>query len=311
MGKPFTSGVQMGSAGSAAEWRDKARKLEDLGYSTLYMPDHFIDTALAPIPAMAMALAHTTTLRVCALVLANDYKHPAIVAKEIATMDVLSDGRADLGIGAGWMQVDYDALGIPYDAAGVRVSRLEEALAVVKGCWGSERFSYQGEHYTITDYDAIPKPVQQPRPRILVGGGAPRVLRLAGREADIVGINPNLRAGAITADSVHTSLAAETTKKIGWVREGAGDRFDDIELQIRYFLCNITDDRQKLAEVVAPGFGITPEDVLESGVALVGTVEEMVDVLRQRREQWGVNNVVVGDDMLDKFAPVVAALAGS
>jgi probable F420-dependent oxidoreductase len=311
MGKPFTFGVQMGSAGSAAEWRDKARKLEDLGYSTLYMPDHFIDTALAPIPAMAMALAHTTTLRVCALVLANDYKHPAIVAKEIATMDVLSDGRADLGIGAGWMQVDYDALGIPYDAAGVRVSRLEEALAVVKGCWGSERFSYQGEHYTITDYDAIPKPVQQPRPRILVGGGAPRVLRLAGREADIVGINPNLRAGAITADSVHTSLAAETTKKIGWVREGAGDRFDDIELQIRYFLCNITDDRQKLAEVVAPGFGITPEDVLESGVALVGTVEEMVDVLRQRREQWGVNNVVVGDDMLDKFAPVVAALAGS
>src|SRR5262249_34437976 len=224
MTKPFTFGVQMGNAGSAAEWRDKARKVEELGYATLYMPDHFIDTALAPMPAMAMALAHTTRLRVCALVLDNDYKHPAIVAKEIATMDVLSDGRADLGIGAGWMKTDYDALGLPYDAAGVRVDRLEEALAVVKGCWGAERFSFSGEHYTIADYDAIPKPVQQ-SPRILVGGGAPRVLRLAGREADIVGINPNLRAGAITADSVHTSLADETRKKVEWIKQGAGDRF--------------------------------------------------------------------------------------
>src|SRR3954454_14063212 len=163
MAKPFTFGVQMGGAGSAAEWRDKARKLEGLGYATLYMPDHFIDTALAPMPAMAMALAHSSTLRACALVLANDYKHPAIVAKEVATMDVLSDGRADLGLGAGWMQVDYDALGLPYDAAGVRVSRLEEALAVVKGCWADGKFSHTGDHYTINDYDAIPKPVQQPR----------------------------------------------------------------------------------------------------------------------------------------------------
>jgi probable F420-dependent oxidoreductase len=311
MAKPFTFGVQMGNATSAAEWRDKARKLEDLGYATLYLPDHFIDTALAPMPAMAMALAHTSTLRVCALVLANDYKHPAIVAKEVATMDVLSDGRSDLGIGAGWMQTDYDALGLPYDRAGVRVDRLAEALAVVKGCWAPGKFSYSGEHYTITDYDAIPKPTQQPRPRILVGGGAPRVLRLAGREADVVGINPNLRAGAITPDAVHTSLAEGTAQKIEWVKEGAGDRFGEIELQIRYFLCSITDDRQKLAEVVAPGFGISPEDVLGSGVALVGTTEQVIDELQRRREEWGVSSVVVGDDNVDAFAPVVAKLAGS
>jgi probable F420-dependent oxidoreductase len=311
MAKPFTFGVQMGNAGSAAEWRDKARKLEDLGYATLYMPDHFIDTALAPMPAMAMALAHTSTLRVCALVLDNDYKHPAIVAKEIATMDVLSDGRADLGIGAGWMKVDYDALGLPYDPAGVRVDRLEEALAIVKRCWAGEKFSFSGAHYTIADYDAIPRPVQQPRPRILVGGGAPRVLRLAGREADIVGINPNLRAGAITADSVHTSLADETRKKIEWIKEGAADRFGDLELQIRYFLCTITDDPRKLAEAMAPGFDITPEDVLASGVALVGTVDMMIDELQRRRDEWGVSNIVVGDDMIESFAPVVAKLAGS
>ncbi|MCU1426623.1 MAG: putative F420-dependent oxidoreductase, family, partial [Actinomycetia bacterium] len=279
--------------------------------AALYMPDHFIDTALAPMPAMAMALAHTTTLRVCALVLDNDYKHPAIVAKETATMDVLRDGRADLGIGAGWMQVDYDALGLPYDRAGVRVDRLEEALAVVKGCWAEGPFSFTGTHYTIANYDAIPKPVQQPRPRILVGGGAPRVLRLAGREADIVGINPNLRAGAVTADAVHTSLAEETAQKIAWVKEGAGDRFDDIELQIRYFLCTITDNAQKLAEAVAPGFGISPEEVQTSGVALIGTVEQMINELQRRRDTWGVSNIVIGDDMLDGFAPVVAKLAGS
>jgi probable F420-dependent oxidoreductase len=301
----------MGNAGSATEWRDKARKLEDHGYSTLYMPDHFIDTALAPMPAMAMALAHTTTLRVCALVLDNDYKHPAIVAKEVATMDVLSDGRSDLGIGAGWMKTDYDALGLPYDRAGVRVDRLEEALAVVKGCWAPGPFSFSGEHYTIDAYDAIPKPVQEPRPRILVGGGAPRVLRLAGREADVVGINPNLRAGAITQDAIHTSLAAETAQKIAWVKEGAGDRFDDLELQIRYFLCTITDDPQKLAEAMAPGMNLAPEDVLTSGVALVGTTEMMIDELQRRRDEWGVSSVVVGDEMIEPFAPVVAKLAGA
>ncbi len=301
----------MGGAGSAAEWRDKARKLEALGYSTLYLPDHFIDTALAPMPAMAMALAHTTTLRACALVLANDYKHPAIVAKEIATIDVLSDGRADLGLGAGWMQVDYDALGLPYDRAGVRVDRLEEALAVVKGCWSPGPFSYSGTHYTITNYDAIPAPTQQPRPRILVGGGAPRVLRLAGREADVVGINPNLRAGAITADAVHTSLAEETAQKVAWVKEGAGSRFDDIELQIRYFLCTVTDDPQRLAEAVAPGFGLTPDAVMTSGVALIGPVESIIDQLQQRRERWGVSNIVIGDDNVEAFAPVVAQLAGT
>jgi probable F420-dependent oxidoreductase len=311
MTKPFAFGVQMGHVGSAAEWRDTARKVEDLGYATLYMPDHFIDTQLAPMPAMAMALAHTTTLRACALVLANDYKHPAIVAKEVATMDVLSDGRADLGLGAGWMQTDYDALGLPYERAGVRVDRLAEALQVVKGCWADGPYSFAGEHYTITDYDATPQPAQSPRPRILVGGGAPRVLRLAGREADVVGINPNLRAGAITADAARTSRAQDTAQKIEWVKEGAGDRFDEIELQIRYFLCTITDDRESLAETVAPAVGLSPEEVLTAGVALVGSIEQMVEELQRRREEWGVSNVVIGNDMYEAFAPVVAKLAGS
>lgn len=309
MSHPFRFGVQA-SGVENADWRRFANQVEDLGYSTLYMPDHFIDSRLAPMPALAMAAAYTTTLRVGALVFDNDYKHPAILAKEMVTIDELTGGRCELGIGAGWMKTDYDALGIPYDSAGTRIARLDEALQVIKGCWADGAFSFKGEHYTITDYDAIPKPVQKPGPPILIGGGAPKVLRLAGREANIVGINPNLRAGAVTTDAAKSASREETVKKLGWIREGAGARFDDIELQIRYFVCAITDDAPSFAAAVAPGFDTTPEEVLGSGAALIGTIPEMIDELQKRREDWGVSYIVVGGDNFEDFAPVVAALAG-
>ena len=309
MTHPFRFGVQA-SGIENGDWRRFAGQVEDLGYSTLYMPDHFIDTRLAPMPAIAMAAAYTTTLRVAALVFDNDYKHPAILAKEMATIDELTDGRCELGIGAGWMKTDYDALGIPYDSAGVRIARLDEALQVIKGCWADGPFSFAGEHYTITDYDAMPKPTQKPGPPILIGGGAPKILRLAGREANIIGINPNLRAGAVTTDAAASASREETLKKLGWIREGAGDRFDEIELQIRYFLCSITDDKLGFATAVAPGFDTSPEEVLGSGAALLGTIPEMIDELVKRREEWGVSYIVVGGDNFEEFAPVVAALAG-
>jgi probable F420-dependent oxidoreductase len=311
MSHPFRFGVQVSDATSVGDWRDQARRIEDLGYSTLYMPDHFVDTRLAPLPAMAIAAAHTTTLRVGALVFDNDYRHPAVLAKEIATIDELTDGRCELGIGAGWMKADYDAIGIPYDSAGVRIERLDEALQVIKGCWSDDPFTFEGTHYQVRDYDAIPKPVQLPHPPILIGGGGPKVLRLAGREADIVGINPNLRAGAVTTDAATSASRAETVKKLGWIREGAGERFDAIELQIRYFVCAITDDAMGFATAVAPGFDSTPEEVLGSGAALLGTIPEMIDQLVTRRDDWRVSNIVVGGDNFIDFAPVVAALAGS
>ncbi|MGZ6977910.1 MAG: TIGR03621 family F420-dependent LLM class oxidoreductase [Acidimicrobiia bacterium] len=311
MAKPFRFGVQCGGDHDRASWEQLAHKIEALGYSTLYLPDHFIDTQMAPLVGMAVAAEATKTLRVGALVFDNDYKHPAVLAKEIATLDRLSDGRAELGIGAGWMKVDYDALGMPYDAAGVRVDRLEEALAVIKGAWGPEPYSFEGTHYTITEYNGIPKPTQQPYPPILVGGGGPRVLRLAGREADIVGINPNLRAGAVTNDAATNSVAEMIDQKVGWIREGAGSRFDDLELQIRFFFAAITDDRRALAEAAAPGFGMEPEAALEAGITCIGTVEEIADQLVARRERWGVSYVVIGDDIFEAFAPVVDRLAGT
>jgi probable F420-dependent oxidoreductase len=304
----FRFGVQCSGANESS-WAELARRIEGLGYSTLYMPDHFVDTEFAPVPALAMAAAATTSLRVCALVYDNDYKHPAVLAKETATIDLISDGRADLGIGAGWQKVDYDALGMPYDSAGTRIARLDEAMQVIKGCFSGEPFSFRGTHYTITDYTAKPKPVQAHVP-ILIGGGAPKILGLAGREADIVGINPNLRVGAVTADAAQSASGEETLKKLDWIKQGAGDRYDKIELQIRYFVHAITDDREGFAAAMAPALEATPADVLGSGAVLVGTKEQIIDTLVRRREEWGVTNIVVGADFFEDFAPIVSELVG-
>jgi len=311
MTRPFRFGVQASAARSGVEWAEQARRVEGLGYSTLFMPDHFVDTPLAPMAALPFAAAATTTLRVGMLVLGNDYKHPAVVAKEAATLDVLSGGRLEFGLGAGWMTADYEALGLQYDRPGVRIARLAEALAVVKGAWGDGPFDLAGEHYTITAYDGMPKPAQRPRPPILVGGGGPKVLRLAGREADIVGINPMLAAGVIGAEAARDTIGDATARKIGWVREGAGARFDDIELQIRYFVAAITDDARGLAEAMAPAFGVSPDEALASGAVLAGSVDEVCDTLSRRREEWGVSYLVFGDDQYEQFAPVVARLAGT
>jgi probable F420-dependent oxidoreductase len=306
----FRFGVQSSSPADAAGWRERARRVEGLGYSTLTMPDHFVGTELAPIVALAFAAAATDALRVGMLVLGNDYKHPAVVAKEAATLDLLSEGRLELGLGAGWMTADYTALGLPYDPHRTRIERLAEAIEIVRRCWADAPFDFDGEHYTIRGYDALPKPIQQ-HPPIVVGGGGRHLLRLAGRTADVVGINPNLRAGEIGADAAQSTLAAVTRQKIEWVREGAGARFDEIELQIRYFMTAVTDDARGLAEALAPGFGVTPDDALESGTVLVGTVDEICDTLVQRRAEWGVSYVIVGDDLFEAFAPVVARLAGT
>jgi probable F420-dependent oxidoreductase len=266
---------------------------------------------LAPMVALSFAAAATTTLRVGMLVLGNDYKHPAVVAKEAATLDVLSDGRLEFGLGAGWMTADYDALGLPYDSHRTRIERLGEAIEVIERCWADEPFDYDGEHYALRAYDAQPKPQQLPRPPIAVGGGGRALLTLAGRVADVVGINPNLRAGAIGPDAARDTLWTHTKQKIDWVREGAGPRFAEIELQIRYFVAAITDDARGLADALAPTFGIDPADALESGTVLVGTVDEVCATLVARRETWGVSYVVVGDEQIDAFAPVVARLAGT
>jgi probable F420-dependent oxidoreductase len=310
--RTFRFGVMAKSATSATEYRETARKAQDLGFSTLYVPDHFVDHPFGPFPAMAMAAEATDTLRVGSLVLGNDYRHPVVLARDAATLDLLSDGRLELGLGAGWMTVDYEKAGMPLDRPGVRVDRLEESIAIVKGLMAPGEFSFKGEHYEITELDGQPKPVQQPHPPIVIGGGAPRVLRLAGREAQIVGINANLKTGVANDPETASNLGpAATDEKLRWVREGAGDRFDDIEIQSFAGFCMFTDDSKSIAEAMAPAFQCSVDEVLDSPVGLVGTTEEIVESLHRRRERWDMTYHVVESEVMDDFAPIVAKLAGS
>ncbi len=306
----FRFGLQAHGASTGAQWAGLARQVEDLGYSTLFMPDHFGDQ-LAPVPALMAAAAATTNLRVGTLVLDNDYKHPLVLAKELATIDLLSDGRLEVGLGAGWMASDYAESGIPHDPARVRVDRFEEGLSVIKGLFGPEPFSFEGSHYRITDHNGLPKPVSQGGPPILVGGGKQRMLSIAGRQADIVGINPTMPNGTVDADAARSGTAAETDRKLAWVKEAAGDRYPDLEINLLTFGCFVTDDRHGLAEQFSPMFGLPPEELLELPHALVGTVEEIIETLQARRERWDASYVVIHHDAMEAMAPVVAALAGT
>ena len=308
--RPFRFGVLASKARSSAEWRDTARKAEDLGYSTLVMPDHFGDQ-LAPIAALSTAAAVTTTLRVGTLVFANDFRHPAVLAKESATLDLLSDGRLEVGVGAGWMSDDYSWTGIVEDRPGVRIDRMIEAIAVLRGLWGESPFSFDGDHYSITEMNGHPKPVQPGGPPVVVGGGGKRVLSTAARLADIVGVNPNVGEGKVGPEAIASMSADATDEKLGWVRAAAGDRFDEIEISILKFVTAVTDDRGTVAAKIGAAMGMDAATLLASPHTLVGSAEQLAEELLAQRERWQGSYVTVQADALDAFAPVVAALAGT
>lgn len=310
MSRPFRFGVQISEAPDRASWAGQARRAEDLGYAVLSVADH-LDDQLATVPALMAAADATTTLRIGSIVHAVDYKHPVVLAKEAATLDLLSDGRLELGLGAGWMTTDYEQAGIPLDRPGVRIARLAEAVQVVKGCFADEPCTFQGEHYRVDGLDGRPKPVQRPHPPLFIGGGGRKVLELAAREADIIGLNIRLDAGRIDAHAGPTATDRATDEKVGWIRAAAGERFDALELQVRVHLASITDDRRGLAEAVGPAFGMTPEEALVSPHALAGYLDEIVEQCQERRERYGISYVTVGLDALESFAPVVARLAGT
>lgn len=307
---PFRFGIQCKGPADAAGWPALARKVEDLGWSTLTVADH-LDDQLAPVPAVMAAAAATTTLRVGTMVLANDYRHPVMVAKEAATLDVLTGGRFELGIGAGWMTSDYEAAGIPLERPGVRIDRLAEALAVLRGLWGGEAFSFDGAHYRVHDLPGRPTPTTPGGPKVVIGGGGERVLRLAARTADVVALNVNLRAGVIDERAFPDGTPDATDRKLAWLRDEVGDRMDDLELQVRVHLAMVTEDRATVIEELAPAFGLTPVEAATTPHALIGSVEEICDQLVERRERWGISYLGLSGDQLDAFAPVVQRLAGT
>ncbi len=310
--RKFRFAAQLSKApdGTAKSWAEQARKAEDLGYSTLHWPDHSGDPR-APGPALAAVAAATTTLRMGSLVFCNDYRHPFVLAKEAATLDLLSDGRLELSLGAGWMRTDYDEAGLTYDEPAVRVDRFEEAVTVINGLLRTDGpFDFHGKYYEVRGHALTPRPVQQPGPPLIIGGGGKRVLSFAAQHADIVSINANLREGTGGVETAADLTPDRTRQKVAWVREAAGYRFDDLELNALIGFAIVTDDAPGLAAQMAPAFGIDPADALHVPVALAGTLDEMAEELRWRREEYGISYWSIESDAWETLAPVVSSLAG-
>ena len=322
--KPFRFLADPSDFTDGASLRDAARRAEAIGYSTLVYADHVV-IPFGFVPVLATIAAATDRLRVSPFVVNNDLRHPALLAQDIATLDVLSGGRVDLALGAGWNRPEYDALGLPFDPVGVRVSRLEEAVAVIKGCFGDAPFSHAGAHYTVTSHDGIPKPVQRPHPPLFIGGGGRRILELAAREADIVGLAPRTPpnpagpgAPVIRADPRTITIAA-TEEKIAWIRAAAGERFEHLELNV-YPIATVTGPvvtdhpRAVAADLLdgiraRTGIAVSVDDLLESPHVFIGSVAGLVAKLVEVRERLGISSFMTGD--IDTLAPVVEHLAGT
>jgi probable F420-dependent oxidoreductase len=322
--KPFRFGLQSFTAGSPREWRERIRRAEDLGYSAFHLADHVIGPGpaiesaahpvqlLAAVPAIAAALEMTTRMRVGCRVFCMDYHLPVVLAKEAATMQWLSEGRLELGLGAGWIQSEYAAMGIPFDPIEARLRRFAEVVAGIKDFMRGEPLSRQGEWVRWQGFAGVPVPATPPA--LMIGGGSKGILSIAAREADIVSLNFNNRSGALGADGMASGLAEQTARKVGWIREAAGARFAALELEIGAYLTIVTDHQQATAGAIAGQFGMDPATLLAGPHNLIGSVDWICEELERRREAYGISYVTVLDDgqnqMTTQFAPVVARLAG-
>jgi probable F420-dependent oxidoreductase len=307
--RPFRFAVDLQAPLEGSTFADSAREVEAMGYSSMFVPDHF-DEGLGPIAAMATAATVTTTLNVGTLVFDCDFRHPAVLARELATIDQLSEGRLEVGLGAGWKRLDYDRSGIPMDPPKVRVDRMIEHTKVLRGLFANEPVTFAGEHYRITDLDGTPKPYRAGGPPILIGGGGRRVLRFAAQAADIVGVNASIHSGEIDTAAAHDALPERIDEKVEWVRDAAGDRLAALELNVWLAVAEVTDDTPGMAEVLAVVFESDPKTVLASPLALVGNASEIADRLHERRERWGYSYICVPGDKARDFAPILAPLSG-
>ena len=322
--KPFRFGLQAFNPKSPAAWREMVRKTEDLGYSAYHLADHFLGAGpaiestghppqlLGAVPAMAMALEMTDKIKVGARVFCMDYREPVMLAKEAATMDYLSDGRLELGLGAGWIQAEYDAVDIPFQPIGARLDKFEHVVQGVKAFMTGDPLSIHNDTINWDGFCGIP--ARPNPPPIMIGGGSKRILSIAGREADIVSLNFNNRAGVLGPDGMASGMAEQTAKKVGWIKDAAGDRFDTLELEIGAYLTFVTDHQQATAAAIADPFGMSVEDLLAGPHNLIGSVDYICEELQRRREVYGISYITVLDDgennMVEQFAPVVAKLAG-
>lgn len=316
--------IRFGFTGGASSKRDKllasARTVEALGYSTFGLADHFVRPFAPLIAGQAVADA-TTTLRITQTVLAQDFREPAVLAKELATLDVLSEGRLQVGLGAGWLRQEYEDASIAFAPASVRIARLEETAIILKGLFGDEPFSFEGEHYTVHELRGTPTPVQRPRPPIMIGGGGPKLLAVAARQADIVQLMPTNRGGGTGLDPTQFTAPA-IEEKVGWIRDAAGRRFDEIELSAQLLECVVTDRPEehladfadRIATVTERMGGarvdLDVDDLLTSPIVAVGSLDEVCRRLRDTRDRYGITYFAAPIDAKPEvLAPIIEALA--
>jgi probable F420-dependent oxidoreductase len=303
-----------------------ARRAEALGYSSFMLADHYIGPGpalaathhpvqnIAAVPAIAVAAEATSTIKVGARVMCIDYRNPVVLIKEMATLDFFSEGRLELGLGAGWLKGEYDAMGVSWDRAGVRVDRLADVVAMAKQVMGDGEANFESAkpetHVRAVGFEGLPKTPQRPHPPIMIGGGSRRVLQLAGREAQIVSFNFDNSSGMI-GPGVPTSDAEATAEKVAWVREAAGERINDIELEIGAYFTVVTDQAEATASAMGKQMGLSSERMLAHPHALIGSVDAICDELQRRRERYGISYITVGSLVAEAFAPVVAHLTGT
>lgn len=310
--RPLRFGVAAHAVVDAPSWRALARRVEEQGYATLLLPDH-TNPQLAPIPGLVAAAAATTTLRVGTQVICNDLRNPVITAKEVATLDMLSEGRADWGMGAGWLPSDYESSGVPFDPAPVRVERLRESVRLMKALFSGEQVDHEGRHYRVQGLTATPSPVQRPHPPLIIGAAQRRMLKLAGAEADIVSVSPSWDSRQIGPYPPKVSVEEGTDRQIGWIAEGAaraGRTLDDLELSLTIIPVIVTDDAAAGFANAATPNGLTVDEARRSPHILVGTVDQIAASILERRDRWGFSNWVIPVEAAGVFAPVVAKLAG-
>jgi len=321
-GRPFRFGYTGGSSSKRQKLLDSARSVEALGYSTFGLADHFV-RPLAPLVAGQAVADATTTLRITQTVLAQDFREPAVLAKELATLDVLSEGRLQVGLGAGWLRQEYEDAGMRFDPAPVRIARLEETAIILKGLFAEERFTFTGEHFRVRDLVGLPRPVQQPRPPIMIGGGGKKVLSVAGRHADIVQLMPSNPGGRSLLNATQFSADA-IAEKIGWIRDAAGDRFNEIELSAQLLECTVTDQPSEHLSDFADRIAMVTErmggarvqfdldELAQSPIVAVGTLDDVCEKLRETRARFGINYFAAPIEARpDVLAPVIARLAGT
>jgi len=317
MQRPFRFGVLCEEMGTREEWIAKVQRVEELGYATLLLRDHFVAGSFgdqfAPLSALMAAAMLTTKLRVGSMVFDNDYRHPTVLGKEVATLDVLSGGRFEFGLGAGWMSSEYAQVGLPFDPPRTRIDRFEEALHIFKGLFADEPLTFTGKHYTITDMHGFPKPLQRPHPPILIGAGGKRMLAIAAREADIVGILPGpLNAGEPTVNDPAAYAPERYAQKIALLREAAGERFSQLELSV-ITTPVFNDNRRQGAEQAAQRRGwssVSVEELLEVPTIFIGTVEQIAEQMLERRERFDISYYMILDSQMEASAPLVERLSG-